>query len=51
MPWSGQEGNESVRLNFFVELIVARPVSDQLLNVRYYGHGCAGPFVSRNLEA
>jgi hypothetical protein len=51
MPWSGREGNGSGRRNFLVELIVARLASEELLTVRHFGHRCAGPFVSRNLEA
>jgi hypothetical protein len=51
MAWSGREGSVSRRRNFFVELIVARLVSEELLTVRHCGHRCAGPFVSRNLEA
>jgi hypothetical protein len=51
MPWSGREGNRTGRRNFFVELRVARLVYSELLTVRHCGHRCAGPFVSRNLEA
>jgi hypothetical protein len=51
MPWSGREGNGSGPRNFFVGLTVARLVSEELLTLRHCGRHCAGPFVSRNLEA
>lgn len=51
VPWSGREGDGTGRRNFFVELIVARLVYNELLTVRYCGHRCEGPFRSRNLEA
>lgn len=51
VPWPGREGNRHARQNFLVELIIARPISDQVISMRHCGHRCAGPFVSRNLEA
>jgi hypothetical protein len=51
MPWSGGEDNGIRRRNFFVELIVAGLVSEELLTARQRGRHCAGPFVSRSLEA
>jgi hypothetical protein len=50
MPFSGSGGNGIGRRNFFVELIVTGLLSE-LLTVGHRGHHCAGPFVSRSLEA